>query len=118
MNIISLPDDMISNIISLLPNNKQRIYNTTVILPNSDRLRIKHRLIRSMLYIKLSFHIKYLFRRLQMSLFAIGGPLGWFYNNKCLYYSPYIQYGLCRFCNQHLYQHRYTKMMRIFHSIT
>ena len=116
MKITSLPDDIISFIFEKLPRNKRRIFNTTIVLSNAERALVKHDIIRSMLYIKLAFHIKFLFKQLQMCAFSIEDPGGPRYNGQCLHYSPFVQYGGCRFCKEHRYKHKYNKMMGIYYN--
>ena len=115
-----LPDDIILHIISL--TNKHRLMNTTLKLSHDIRNTINTKLTKTKyrltLIIKLNYDIRQLFKIIRnnlKSLFSRDG-CNTLFNNQCLSYAPVIQYGICRFCNKHRGEHKYIKLMNIYHN--
>lgn len=122
----NLPDDLISTIIDFLPDNKKRLINTTIIIPEYERNIIKKRQQfasnQLKMYIKLLYFTKLNIRTLDMYLatyFRACHTSGSYkkYRGECLMYAPFVQYGMCRFCSNLRHQHRYSKMMDVYMKI-
>ena len=123
-NIIDLPNDILHEYITkYLYFNNLRILNTTnkLLVGNFTNNYVCSTLIKNSnkikLYYKLIKHKNILFNNIYNSFnVPFGEPIQ--LNNNCLMYSPINQYGKCRFCNEHLNTHKYTKMTHIYLSVT
>ena len=119
----NLPDDIILHIISL--TNKHRLMNTTLKLSHDIRNTINTKLTKTKyrltLIIKLNYDIRLLFKILHNNVKSYFNFISDRsicinrFNNRCLYYAPVIQYGTCRYCDQQRGDHKYIKLMNIYH---
>ena len=121
--LINLPNDIIHEKISQFLNfNNLRLLNTTnnLLLNDFYKKKILSKLITNSnkikLYYKLLISKHFLFNTLKKSFNVPFGECVKL-NNYCLIYSPIVQYGTCRFCNEHLHMHKYTKMINIYLNI-
>ena len=106
---------------SLLDFHHLRLLNTTGILPENYNKRVTNKLVKLANQIKLTYMLtksrKVLFRDIDRTLnrhftYNFTGQMS--YNNTCLLYSPFTQYGICRFCCKQRIYHKYDKMMNIY----
>ena len=125
MNILTeIPEDILYN---LLVNNLTfkdiRLLNTSSrhMLPQKENKKIVDTVYlsanRIKLFIILFNNKKILFRKIDRILnrhfkYNFNGMIT--FNNKCLLYAPFTQYGTCRFCGKNLAEHKYVKMMKIY----
>tara|TARA_B100000073_G_C23239654_1_gene373531 strand:- start:84 stop:506 length:423 start_codon:yes stop_codon:yes gene_type:complete len=124
--INNLPDDIVLYMSdNFLNKNNHRLLNTCGFYPDNEKQQ-KNKLIKVSAYrIKLFYLIKKkqikLFREIDKTLkkkfyLGLGGIIR--FNDKCLLYAPHVQYGVCRFCEQHVNKHPYNKMMNIYFELT
>ena len=124
--INKLPDDIFLYISdNFLDKNKIRLLNTCDLYSNYEKQQNNIIIKKSAYKIALFYLIKKkqinLFREIDKTLkrkfyLSTGGIIR--FNNKCLMYAPHVQYGICRFCNEHLNKHSYSKMMDIYFQLT
>ena len=124
--INKLPDDIFLYISdNFLDKNHQRLLNTCHLYSDYETQQKNNLIKKSSYKIALFYLIKkkqiFLFREIDKTLkrkfyLSTGGIIR--FNDKCLMYAPHVQYGICRFCNQHLNKHSYTKMMDIYFQLT
>lgn len=121
-----IPDDVLSTILCYLPNNKKRLFNTAILLPEYERNNIKSRQQFASNQIKLYIKVSYL-AKLQISTinmyiatyFTACHSRGRFkkYKGECLMYAPFIPYGMCRFCSDYRNKHKYVKMIDTYRTL-
>ena len=126
MNLNSLPDDILSIINNNLSKYNSRKLNTTIKMPlhigNEIKSIVKKSAYRVNLQMLLIVNIRKHFKTLHdyiKSYFLYSDRLGNFrrYNDTCLYYAPFVQYGMCRFCSGLRHQHKYYKMIDIYNEL-
>lgn len=124
--INKLPEDILIYMSdNFLNKNHKRLINTCQLYPDYEKQQ-NEKLIKSSAYRIMLF---YLVKKKQINLFreidktlnekfylSLGGIIR--FNNKCLLYAPHVQYGICRFCQQHANKHPYNKMMNIYFELT
>ena len=129
MNILNLPNDIIYHIYQFIPFQQLRLLNTSI-YDNFLYNKVNNTLILSSnkisLYYKLRYHQLNLFQEfntiLNDSYFDVinnpyGSSTGINFNGYCILYSPIYQYGLCRFCNKNLSEHKYDKLIKVYLSL-
>ena len=124
--INKLPDDIFLYISdNFLDKNKIRLLNTCDLYSKYEKHQNNIIIKKSAYKIALFYLIKkkqiFLFREIDKTLkrkfyLSTGGIIR--FNDKCLMYAPHVQYGICRFCQQHANKHPYNKMMNIYFELT
>ena len=113
-----LPNDIYEMIYSLLPLRSHRLLNTAAQNP----LPLKREILgtqrvcasRIKLLYKLVLNKRILFKKLN-SIFKLSFiSSGMLLDGKCIMYSPFVQYGKCRFCNKCNLQHTNYKMIQLY----
>ena len=127
MILLQLPNELIFNIINkccigkqreLMIINKNLYYDETF---QDIKNKIIFKILRIKLWLKLVIQKRKLFRDLNYILnhhFTLNYSGMLRYKDICLFYSPHMQYGPCRFCMKNLDKHKYYKMMNIYLELT
>lgn len=112
MNILDLNNDMLNKILEKIPNHKLIIfYKLNKKSYKINKINIKkiylYSAIKIWYFIQINLNYKIFINKLKSQIYKmIYFPYYQTNSNSCVWYCPYIEMGICRFCGEKLNKHK------------